>query len=162
MTDPNLTAAFQKRGIWNAAFQKSLNLEYVTSFNIHAHHPRNEREGHGRGGSRAIFNPDVDARDRRRLVESEPPASVEAPALLAAAALLAGARARPTLEGFAIRLRRRVTTIAAMTITIAEIASVKVGAVVVGVVGPLILWDAPGRELGQHTVKRGLGEEVPM
>ena len=23
-------------------------------------------------------------------------------------------------------------------------------------------WDAPGRKLGQHTVKRGLGEEVPM
>ena len=54
------------------------------------------------------------------------------------------------------------SSFAAMTITIPEIASVKVGAVVVGVVGPLILWDAPGRELGQHTVKRGLGEEVPM
>ena len=92
-------------------------------------------------------------------MESEAPASVEAPALLEVAAVT---RARPKLEGFAIRLRRRVTTIAAMTITIAEIASVKVGAVVVGVVRPLILWDAAGRELGQHTVKRFVGEGVPV
>ena len=140
---------------------KSLKLEHVTSRHIHPHHPRSEGDSHGRGASRAVRGPDVDARDRGRFVESEPPASVEASALLAAAALLAGRPARPEIEGFAIRLRRRVTTIAAMTITIAEIASVKVGAVVVGVVGPLILWDAPGRELGQHSVKRGLGEEIP-
>ena len=117
------------------------------------------RESHVCRSSRAGSNVDVETRDRCRLLETEAPASVEAPALLEVAAV---ARARPKIEGFAIRLRRRITTIPAMTITIAEIASVELGAVVVGIVGPLILWDAAGRELGQHTVKRFVGEEVPM
>ena len=93
---------------------KSLKLEHVTSRHIHPHHPRREGESHGRGASRAVRDPDVDARDRGRFVASETPARVEASALLAAAALLAGGPARPEIEGFAIRLRRRVTAIAAI------------------------------------------------
>ena len=117
------------------------------------------RESHVCRSSRVGSNVDVETRDRCRLLETEAPASMEAPALLEVAAVT---RARPKLEGFAIRLRRRVTTIAAKTIAIAEIASEEVGTVIVRIIGPLILWDAAGRELGQHTVKRFVGEEVPM
>ena len=93
---------------------KSLKLEHVTSRHIHPHHPRSEGDSHGRGASRAVRDPDVDARDRGRFVESEAPARVETSALLAAATLLAGGPARPEIEGFPIRLRRRVTTIPAV------------------------------------------------
>ena len=109
------------------------------------------RESHVCRSSRVGSNVDVETRDRCRLLETEAPASMEAPALLEVAAV---ARARPKIEGFPIRLRRRVTTIAAVTIAIAKIARVEGGAVVIGVVGPLFFWDAAGRELGPQLAQR--------
>ena len=117
------------------------------------------QERHVRRSSRAGSNVVVETRDRCRLLDPEAPASVEAPALLEVAAIT---RARSKLEGFAIRLRRRVTIIAASTVTSTEIPSVKVGTVIVRVVGPLILWDAAGRELGPNLAQRGVGEEISM
>ena len=69
------------------------------------------RESHVCRSSRVGSNVDVETRDRCRLLETEAPASMEAPALLEVAAV---ARARPKIEGFPIRLRRRVTTIPAV------------------------------------------------
>ena len=67
-------------------------------------------------------------------------------------------RARTELEGLAVRLRRSIATAAAITVTSTEIPSVEFRPIVVVIDGPLVLWDAAGRELGPHLAQRDFDE----
>ena len=71
-------------------------------------------------------------------------------------------RARTELEGLAVRLRRSIAAAAAITVTSTEISSLELKPIAVDIDGPLVLWDAAGRELGPHLAQRGVGEEVPV
>ena len=59
---------------WERSVPKSLQLGHVTSRHNQPHHPRSGADSHGRSASRAVLDPDVDARDRGRFEESEAPA----------------------------------------------------------------------------------------
>ena len=71
-------------------------------------------------------------------------------------------RARTELEGLAVRLRRSIAAAAASTARSTEIPSVKLRPIVVAIDGPLVFWDAAGRELGPNLAQRGVGEEISM
>ena len=55
-------------------------------------------------------------------------------------------RARTELEGLAVRLRRSIAAAAAITVTSTEISSLELKPIAVDIDGPLVLWDAAGRE----------------
>ena len=117
------------------------------------------RESHVWVSSGAVINGDVDPRHRCRDLEAKTPASMQTPAPQEAAAV---GRARSELEGFAVRLRRSIAAAAASTARSTEIPSVKLRPIVVAIDGPLVFWDAAGRELGPNLAQRGVGEEISM
>ena len=67
-------------------------------------------------------------------------------------------RARTELEGLAVRLRRSIAAAAAITVTSTEISSLELKPIAVDIDGPLVLWDAAGRELGPHLAQRDFDE----
>ena len=108
-----------------------------------------------RVGSGAVINGDVDPRHRCQGLEAKTPASMQTPATQEAAAV---GRARSELEGFAVRLRRNITAATAITVTSTEISSLELKPIAVDIDGPLVLWDAAGRELGPHLAQRDFDE----
>ena len=117
------------------------------------------RESHVCIGSNAVSNEEVDPRHWCRLLKAKTPASMET---LAPQETAAVGRARPKVQGFAVRLRRSIAAAAAITVTSTEISSLELKPIAVDIDGPLVLWDAAGRELGPHLAQRGVGEEVPV
>ena len=129
------------------------------SQNVNPLHHIAARESHVRVGSGAVINGDVDPRHRCQGLEAKTPASMQTPAPQEAAAV---GRARSELEGFAVRLRRSIAAAAAITIPSTEIPSAKLRPIVVAIDGPLVFWDAAGRELGPHLAQRCVDEEISM
>ena len=129
------------------------------SQNVNPLHHITARASHMRVGSGAVINGDVDPQHRCRNLEAKTPACMHPPVLQEAAVV---GRARSELEGFAVRLRRSIAAAAASTARSTEIPSVKLRPIVVAIDGPLVFWDAAGRELGPNLAQRGVGEEISM